>query len=108
MLPCGPVAARAASGGDARLDASGGARNFRPPSCVRSSSPYPPERTAVPFMRLRLLTVAICLIALLAVPAAAGAAATVGLAHNRPQMFTDPLFANLGARQSRSFGSWNV
>jgi hypothetical protein len=59
-------------------------------------------------MRIRLLTIAIGLTALFAVPAAASAAVTVGIAENNPQMFSDPLFAKLGAKQTRIVVSWNV
>jgi len=59
-------------------------------------------------MRSRLPLLLIAAVALLAVPAAAQAKLTVGVAENNPQMFTDPLFAKLGAKHARLVVSWNV
>src|SRR6476619_3177626 len=59
-------------------------------------------------MRSRLLLFLIAAVSLLAVPAAAQAKLTVGIAENNPQMFADPLFANLGAKNARLVVSWNV
>jgi hypothetical protein len=59
-------------------------------------------------MRFRLLCIAISAAALLALPAAAPAALTVGIAENQPQMFSDPLFTQLGAKHARLVVSWNV
>ena len=62
-------------------------------------------------MRSRLSRLSLLLIAavsLLAVPAAAQAKLTVGIAENNPQLFSDPLFANLGAKNARLVVSWNV
>jgi hypothetical protein len=59
-------------------------------------------------MRSRLPILLIAAVALLAVPAAAQAKLTVGIAENNPQMFGDPLFANLGAKHARLVVSWNV
>ncbi|MGH2968995.1 MAG: hypothetical protein ACRDK0_08010 [Solirubrobacteraceae bacterium] len=59
-------------------------------------------------MRSRLLPLALSAFALLAAPAAAPAAVTVGIAENNPQMFGDPLFGRLGAKHARIVVSWNV
>ena len=59
-------------------------------------------------MRSRLPLLLIAVVSLLAVPAAAQAKLTVGIAENNPQLFGDPLFANLGAKHARLVVSWNV
>jgi len=59
-------------------------------------------------MRSRLPLIIIALLTLLAVPAAAQAKLTVGLAENSPYMFGDPLFTQLGAKHARLVVSWNV
>jgi hypothetical protein len=59
-------------------------------------------------MRSRLPLFLIAAASLLAVPAAAQAKLTVGIAENNPQLFADPLFANLGAKNARLVVSWNV
>ena len=59
-------------------------------------------------MRSRLPIVLIALLSLLAVPAAAQAKLTVGIAENNPSLFDDPLFAQLGAKNARVVVSWNV
>jgi hypothetical protein len=59
-------------------------------------------------MRCRLLYPLIALVALLALPAAAHAKLTVGIAENNPQLFGDPLFTQLKAKHSRVVVSWNV
>jgi len=59
-------------------------------------------------MRSRLALLIIALLSLLALPAAAQAKLTVGLAENNPSMFGDPLFTQLGARHARLVVSWNV
>jgi Glycosyl hydrolase catalytic core len=59
-------------------------------------------------MRSRLLYPLIAVVALLALPSAAPAALTVGIAENNPQLFGDPLFQRLGADHSRLVVSWNV
>ena len=59
-------------------------------------------------MRSRLLTLVFAALALLAVPAAAQAALTIGIAENNPGMFQDPLFTKLKAKHSRVVVSWNV
>ena len=59
-------------------------------------------------MRSRLPLLIIALLSLLALPAAAQAKLTVGLAENNPNMFGDPLFTPLGARHARLVVSWNV
>src|SRR5215208_5876036 len=59
-------------------------------------------------MRSRLLVLVLSALALLAVPAGAQAALTVGIAENNPQMFHDPLFAKMGAKHARLVVSWNV
>ena len=59
-------------------------------------------------MRSRLLLFLIAAVSLLAVPAAAQAKLTVGIAENNPQLFAEPLFANLGAKHARLVVSWNV
>ena len=58
-------------------------------------------------MRSRL-TLLIAVLALLAVPVAAQAKVTVGIAENNPGMFDDPLFSQLGAKHARLVVSWNV
>ena len=59
-------------------------------------------------MRSRLPLLLIALFTLLALPAAAQAKLTVGIAENNPGMFSDPLFTQLGAKHSRVVVSWNV
>jgi hypothetical protein len=59
-------------------------------------------------MRSRLSLFLIAAVSLLAVPAAAQAKLTVGIAENNPQLFADPLFASLGAKHARLVVSWNV
>jgi Glycosyl hydrolase catalytic core len=59
-------------------------------------------------MRSRLPLLLITALSLLAVPAAAQAKLTVGIAENNPQLFDDPLFTQLGAKHSRLVVSWNV
>lgn len=59
-------------------------------------------------MRSRLPLFLIALVSLLALPAAAQAKLTVGIAENNPGMFSDPLFTQLGAKHSRVVVSWNV
>lgn len=59
-------------------------------------------------MRPRPLTLLLSLCVLLAVPSGAQAKLTIGIAENNPQMFTDPLFTQLGAEHSRVVVSWNV
>jgi hypothetical protein len=59
-------------------------------------------------MPSRLLLPLLTALALLAIPAAAQAAATVGIAENNPQMFSDPLFSKLGVKQTRVVVSWNA
>ena len=59
-------------------------------------------------MRSRLLLLSFAIAAALALPAGAQAAPTIGIAENNPQMFHDPLFAQLGAKHARVVVSWNV
>ena len=59
-------------------------------------------------MRSRLLCLVIAALSLLALPAAAQAKLTVGIAENNPQLFSDPLFTQLKAKHSRLVVSWNV
>ena len=59
-------------------------------------------------MRSRLLTLVLPVVALLAIPAGAQAALTVGIAENNPQMFSDPLFTNLHVKQTRVVVSWTT
>jgi len=59
-------------------------------------------------MRSRLLIPVLSVLAVLAIPASAQAAVTVGIAENNPQMFSDPLFTKLGVKQARVVVSWNV
>ncbi len=59
-------------------------------------------------MLFRLLTPLFSALALLAAPAGAQAALTVGIGENDPRMFSDPLFAQLGAKHARVVVSWNV
>src|SRR5215207_6453127 len=59
-------------------------------------------------MRSRLLLLSFALAAALALPGGAQASPTIGIAENNPQMFHDPLFAQLGAKHSRLVVSWNV
>jgi hypothetical protein len=59
-------------------------------------------------MRSRLPLFLIAFLSLLAVPAAAQAKLTVGIAENNPEIFADPSFANLGAKHVRVVVSWNV
>ena len=58
-------------------------------------------------MRSRL-TLLIAVLALLAVPVAAQAKLTVGIAENNPGVFDDPLFSQMGAKHARVVVSWNV
>ncbi len=50
----------------------------------------------------------IAVLSLLALPGAAQAKITVGIAENNPGMFSDPLFTQLGAKHARVVVSWNV
>ena len=59
-------------------------------------------------MRSRLPLFLIAVLSLLAVPAAAQAKLTIGIAENNPGMFSDPLFTQLGAKHARVVVSWNV
>ena len=59
-------------------------------------------------MRSRLPILLIALLSLLAMPAAAQAKLTVGIAENNPGLFDDPLFGQLGAKHARVVVSWNV
>lgn len=61
-------------------------------------------------MGMRRLLPVLCLLLVLAVPAAAPAAAgpQVGISENQPQMFSDPNFAGLGAKKVRLVTAWNV
>ena len=70
--------------------------------------PAPLEKEPTLRMRSRLLYPLIAVVALLALPSAAPAALTVGIAENNPQLFGDPLFTQLGAEHSRLVVSWNV
>lgn len=58
-------------------------------------------------MRAALLALAACLAALLALPAGAGAV-TVGIADQKPSIFTDPLFRDLDLRHARLVVPWDV
>jgi len=59
-------------------------------------------------MLFRLLTPLLSALALLALPAGAQGALTVGIGENDPRMFSDPLFSQLGAKHARVVVSWNV
>jgi len=59
-------------------------------------------------MRSRLLIPALACLAVLAIPAAAQARPTVGIAENNSTMFSDPYFKGLGVKQARIVVSWNV
>jgi hypothetical protein len=59
-------------------------------------------------MRSRLSLFLIAVLALLAVPSAAQAKLTVGIAENNPGMFDDPLFGQMRAKHARLVVSWNV
>ena len=59
-------------------------------------------------MRSRLPILLIAILSLLAVPAAAQAKLTVGIAENNPRLFDDPLFDQMGAKHARLVVSWNV
>jgi hypothetical protein len=59
-------------------------------------------------MLFRLLTPLLSALALLAIPAGAQGALTVGIGENDPRMFSDPLFTQLGAKHARVVVSWNV
>jgi hypothetical protein len=59
-------------------------------------------------MRSRLPILLIAMLSLLAVPAAAQAKLTVGIAENNPGVFADPLFDQMGAKHARLVVSWNV
>jgi len=61
-----------------------------------------------PRMRSRLPIVLISLVSLLALPAAAQAKLTVGIAENNPGVFADPNFQAMGAKHVRVVVSWNV
>jgi hypothetical protein len=58
-------------------------------------------------MLSRLVLISACLLAL-TLPASASAAYTVGISENQPTMFSDPLFAQLGAKQARIVVAWDV
>ena len=59
-------------------------------------------------MRSRLLPSALALLALLLLPSVAQAKLTVGISENSPNLFSDPLFQQLGAEHTRVVASWNV
>jgi hypothetical protein len=59
-------------------------------------------------LRTRLLTLLLSAFALLALPAGAQGAFSVGIGENDPRMFSDPLFTQLGVKQTRVVVSWNV
>jgi hypothetical protein len=59
-------------------------------------------------MRSRLLLLVLGCVAALAIPGAAQARTTVGIAENNPSMFSDPYFAGLHVKQARLVVSWNV
>ena len=100
-----------------RARARPGARRARPPdvegatafvtALFRSGRRRPPRRYAAascaPASRLL-----IAVLALLAVPVAAQAKLTVGIAENNPGMFGDPFFTSLKAKHARVVVSWNV
>ena len=58
-------------------------------------------------MRSRLVLISACLLAL-AIPSTASAAFSVGISENQPTMFSDPLFARLGAKEVRIVVAWDV
>ena len=60
-------------------------------------------------MPTRLLVAAACAVLLaLAAPAAAPAALKIGIAENKPNLFSDPLFTDLGVKYTRVVVSYNV
>ncbi len=59
-------------------------------------------------MRSRLLPSALALLALLLLPSVAQAKLTVGISENSPNLFSDSLFHQLGAKHTRVVASWNV
>src|SRR5665809_36642 len=60
-------------------------------------------------MPIRLLVAAACAVLLsLAAPAAAPAALKIGIAENKPNLFSDPLFTDLGVKYTRVVVSYNV
>ena len=60
-------------------------------------------------MRTRFLVAAVCAALLaLAAPASSPAALKIGIAENTPNLFSDPLFQDLGAKYARVVVSYNV
>lgn len=59
-------------------------------------------------MRPRLLLPLLAAAALLALPAAAHAKLTIGVSENQPEMFSNPLFQDLGAKHARVVVAYNV
>ena len=59
-------------------------------------------------MRSRLVLAFACLLALALPAAKASAAPIVGISENQPTMFSDPLFASLGAKHARIVVGWDV
>ena len=60
-------------------------------------------------MPTRLLVAAACAVLLaLAAPAAAPAALKIGIAENKPDLFSDPLFTDLGVKYTRVVVSYDV
>ena len=58
-------------------------------------------------MRSLRTILAVCTL-LLALPASASAAFTVGISENEPSMFSDPLFGEVGFKQARVIASYDV
>ena len=102
----GRARARPAARG-ARCRPTSRARRASRPSCswVASSAP----RVSLWRMPTRLLVAAACAVLLaLAAPAAAPAALKIGIAENKPNLFSDPLFTDLGVKYTRVVVSYNV
>ena len=59
-------------------------------------------------MRSRLLPSALALLAVLLLPSVAQAKLTVGISENNPELFSNALFQQLGAKHTRVVTSWNV
>src|SRR3954470_21239389 len=95
---------------DAPRNPGGGLRDFsgrRGPPIPRV--PAPPSDPSLPMPLRSLLLSLVCLLALALAPAAARAATPViGYAAAVSEMFCDPLFPQLGLRDSRIVVEWDT
>src|SRR3954470_24220358 len=94
---------------DAPRNPGGGLRDFSgrrgPPIPRVPAAPSDPS-LAMPLRSLLLSLV--CLLALALAPAAARATPVIGYGDQRAEMFSDPLFTQLGIRDSRMVVEWDT